>query len=612
MIENCCMLRRTTRIICGLALLLVFSGCGKPSMPLGQNEALRVYVEFADGTNRGMYDPETGTGGFPDEGYDATTAMVINWHKLTEPDSNLTARLEYRSEYPVESSWQTVSGKSFDFWHREEKINRVLLKGLTPNTVYSFKVAETGKIYRFRTMPSSLEERAVKMVVTSDHQSPEWNDHAHDNAKMAALMEPDMFVVIGDFVNDAGKPVKANADRWALYLDNLYKPDEGYFIYEAKIEDRIFENMIIPHVAILGNHETGDKNHIRWPSCVATGMSEPGYPQYTPANWMELLFHFPYTSEGFYSEYRPDHPNINPETSMEGFGHGGFGKLSFSDYLMLVALDNGSQNWEGAPDAGLRDWEGHLITDRWPWFENHHADVRQDLWLKNLLEPQDGREAQEKYDYIIPVWHRGLFGAARINMSLKNRGIFEYWLPVLYRNGMRFFVEAHDHLYGRSIPMGITQAQPENTYIEKEYYEPVSWKLTSNLTQEYLDQYYSVNCLKDKETGDIVGWEYKGNYITYDPQGMRSFGYGGWAAGRRQVGDRGAGNAGWWFSDPEKGGAHFSGEGSYHLNMVELTPEGLYTKAYEVSQLENFESGVEPQTIHNIFYDKKDETWSDQ
>src|SRR5690625_7374559 len=76
-------------------------------------------------------------------------------------------------------------------------------------------------------------------------------------------------------------------------------------------------------------------------------MSEPWYPKYTAANWMELLFHFPFKSEGFYSEYRPDHPNINEEYVQAGFGPGGFGKLSFSDYLLLIALDNGIQNWEG-------------------------------------------------------------------------------------------------------------------------------------------------------------------------------------------------------------------------------------------------------------------------
>lgn len=599
-------------LVYSVLILLVSICCKLDDKQLGQKEAIRVYMEFADGANRGMYNEKTGLGGFPDEDYDATTAMIINWHKLPEEDSSLNARLEYRSEYPSNSSWKTIDGRSSEFWFREELINRVLLKDLIPNTVYAFRVKKDGKIYRFRTMPSSLEERSVKIVFTSDHQSPDWNDYAHNNAKMAALMKPDMFIVVGDFVNGEGEATSSNANRWATYLDNLFNTNDGYFLYEAPIDGRTFSNMIIPHVAILGNHEAGDEHHIRWPSCVATSSSKPGYPLFTAANWLELLFDFPHKSEGFYSEFRPDHPNINQNTMQPGFGHGGFGKLSFSDYLMLIALDNGSQNWEGEPDVGLRDWEGNLITDKWPWFEEHHSDVRQDLWLKNLLEPADGPAAGEKYKYIIPAWHRGLFGSARLNMSLKNRGVLEYWLPILYRNGMRFFVEAHDHLYGRSIPMGITDKQPANTYLEKVFYEPLSWSLTPNLTQSYLDKYYSVNCLKDKNSHDIMGWEYKGNYISYDPQGMRSFGYGGWAAGRREIGDRGAGNAGWWFVDPDKGGEKFSGERSYHINVVHLTPEGLLTEAFDTSQLSHFQKEEKPESIHRIFWNEKENNWSDQ
>lgn len=579
---------------------------------LGSEEAIRVYVEFADGTNRGMMDPVTGNKGLPDEDYDATTAMVINWHKMKEKHPDQNARLEFRKEYPDTSLWIEAEGESYEFWHREELIHRVILKDLTPNSVYSFRVKKEGETFRFRTMPESLTDRPVKIVITSDHQSPKWNEYAHANAKMTALLQPDMFIVIGDFVNCAGQSTDRNAESWAKYLDQLYGIDAGYFLYDRKLGGDLYRNLIIPHVSILGNHETGDGNHIRWPSCVATGKSEPGYPMYTAANWMELLFHFPFKSEGFYSEYRPDHPNINQEYVREGFGQGGFGKLSFADYLLLIALDNGSQNWEGEPDQGLRDWEGKPITEKWPWFETHHSDVRQDVWLANLLEPEEGPTAGSKYENIIPLWHRGLFGSARINMSLKNRGIFEYWLPVLERNGVKFIGEAHDHLYSRSVPMKTSQTRPENTYLKKVYYEPLSWELTSDLESSYLDRFYSVNCLFDETDDTIVGWEYKGRYITYDPQGFRTFGYGGWAAGRRQIGDRGAGNAGWWFVDPEKGGDHFSGEDSYHINVLTLTPDGFQSEAFDFRSLDQFQKNEKPVPIHSISWDNESNRWSDQ
>jgi hypothetical protein len=605
-------IKKNNKFLNGFIIILIFLfGCKSTNERIGQNEAIRIYVEFADGSHRGMYDQETGIGGFIDEPYDATTAMVINWHKLPEKNPTLNAILEYRIEHPAISGWQVAEGDSQEFWHRDELINRVVLKNLNPNSVYAVRVKNEGNIFRFRTMPFSLEERPVKIVIASDHQSPEWNDYAHDNAKMVALIKPDMFLALGDFVNCEGRVIPQNANRWALYLDNLYNTNTGYFIYNAEIDGVLFPNMIIPHVAILGNHETGDKNHIRWPTCVVAGSSNLGFPQFTAANWMELLFHFPFRSEGFYSEFRPNHPNINKTTLQPGFGHGGFGKLSFSNYLLLIALDN-SQNWEGNSDKGLYDWQGNPITDTWPWFETHYSDVRQDIWLNNLLEPENGPSAGEIYENIIPVWHRGLFGSARFNMSLKNRAIMEYWLPVLYRNGVKFFAEAHDHLYGRSIPMGISDMQPDNTYLEKVYYQPQSWALTSNLSLSYLDEFYSVNCIKNKNTHEITGWEYKDKYINYHPAGMRAFGYGGWAAGRRDIGHFGAGNAGWWFVDPGKGGEQFSGSQSFHINVIHLTPDGLITEAFDTSQLIKFQNGENPKPIHCLFWDKQKEVWSDQ
>ncbi|MCC5905244.1 MAG: metallophosphoesterase [Balneolaceae bacterium] len=591
---------------CVAFLLLIFSGCSQDLEPLGQNEILRTYTEFADGTHRGMYDPVTGAGGYPDEEYDATTAMVINWHRLPEMDSSLDARLRYRLIHPPESEWMTAEGESMEFWYRDERVNRVVLTHLNPGSVYEFKVREAGERFRFRTMPSSLEERTIKIVMTSDHQSPDWNQFAHDNARMAALHKPDMFVVAGDFVNDEGRITSESANRWVTYLDYLYGFEGGYFIYDKEIDGKLFENLIIPHVSILGNHETGDEHHIRWPADLYS--SRMGYPEYVASNWMQLLFHWPFSSEGFYSEFNPDHPNINPEHVRDGFGKGGFGKLSFSDYLLLIGLDN-SQNWEGEPEAGLKDREGNLITDRWPWYETHHSEVRQDLWLKNLLEPENGPSAGETYAHIIPVWHRGLFGTVRQNMTYKNRTLLKYWLPVLYRNGVKLIKEGHDHSFTRTIPMQITTERPENTIKEKIPYVPTSWTLPGNLSREYVDGFFSINGLKGTNSDDIIGWEYDGNFITYDPEGMIAIGHGGWAAGRRDPGGRGGGNAGLWFVDEEKGGESFGGEESFHISVVELAADGLTVTALHPDQLPAIENGEDPEPIHTFRWSQPENAW---
>lgn len=114
------------------------------------------------------------------------------------------------------------------------------------------------------------------------------------------------------------------------------------------------------------------------------------------------------------------------------------------------------------------------------------------------------------------------------------------------------------------------------------------------------------------ENDEIIGWEYNGKYLYHESSGMRSFGYGGWAAGRRQVGEWGAGNAGWWFVDSEKGGEHFSGDKSYHINLIKLTRDKLITKAYSVDQYDLIKQGLEPSAIHEISWDRNLEKWSDQ
>ncbi|MEX0686962.1 MAG: metallophosphoesterase [Balneolales bacterium] len=593
-------------LIAFFSIIILHSGCNEELPPLGQNEAIRTYIEFADGGNRGMYDPETDSKGYPDEDYDATTAMVINWHRLPESDAGLDARMWYRQIHPDESSWKVAEGESFEFWHRDEKINRVLIKDLDPNSVYEYVVSDSGAVFRFHTMPSSLDERPVKLIMTSDHQSPTWPKVAHDNAKMAAIQQPDMFVIAGDFVNDEGEVNSKNADKWVTYLDYMFNIEDGYFLIDKEIDGDIYENVIIPHVGVMGNHETGEEHHIRWPADLYT--VNKSYPKYVASNWMELLFHWPYSSEGFYSEFNPDHPNMNQEIVQEGFGKGGFGKLSFSDYLLLIGMDN-SQNWEGVPDEGLRDWEGNLITDEWPWFETQHAEVRQDIWLNNLLEPEDGPTAGESYTHILPVWHRGLFGTVRMNMTFKNRNLLKYWLPVLYRNGVKLITEGHDHNYTRTVPMEITLEQPENTYMEAVYYEPTSWESFDGLDEDYLDQYFSVNTINDNETREIIGWEYDGNYITYGEEGMIAMGHGGWAAGRRNPGHRGGGNAGLWFVDDNMGAETFGGKESFHMNTVVLTNDGFTVDAYQPDQLIHFKNGTDPKPIHRFRWVKNQENW---
>ena len=562
-----------------IIISLFLNCCSTEYEHLGQNEAIRVYTEYADGKDRGMFDPKTGSKGYPDENFDATTAMVINWHRLPELDSKQNSRLRYRRIYPSISKWIMAEGNTFDFWQRNELINRVVLKKLSPNSIYEFQVKRDGNLYRFRTMPSTLNERSVKIAVVSDFQSLDWHYPAHEIAKLAATQKPDMFIVNGDLIGDNGDPhsVKA-ANAWAKYLDILYGVDNGYFFYDIKIDGINFDNVIIPHIVVVGNHDV--EGQLINPRDVNT-TGNPEYTEFTGPNWLELLFHFPFSSEGFTSQVGSNQLSIKKTCNVEGFGQGGFGSLNFGNYLLLIVLNN-IQFWEGKPDPFIRDWRGKLITDKWPWYGEIQSDIRQDLWLKHTLE-------NIQCKHVIPLYHRALFGGARLNMSHKNRDILKYWLPLFYNSNVKFIAEGHDHLYISTVPMKVNYEQPPDTYLERVPYKPLSWKL-DNTSVSYSEKYYTVNCIKEKMSHEILGWEYDGKYISYDPQGMIFQGDGGWAARRRKIGDRQAGNAGWWFVDKKNGGEIIDGEDSYYITFLQLTNSDITIESLNPKELINFQN----------------------
>lgn len=581
-----------------LIIIFILLGCGKNESKLGSLEAIRVYTEFADGKNRGMYDSDYNNKGYPDENFDATTAMVINWHRLPESESDQNARLKYREIYPSTSEWKLAEGSTSNFWKRDELINRVILKNLSPNSIYEFQVKERGNIYKFKTMPSSLDDRAVKIAVVSDFQTPNWPYPAHEIAKLAASQKPDMFVVVGDVISDSGDPhSKKAADGWANYLDILYGVDSAYFFCDIQIDEIIFDNVIIPHIVVVGNHDANGQ--LIQPRDVNTG-GKPKYLEFTGPNWLELLFHFPFSSEGFLNEIGSNHPNKNKANFVKGYNQGGFGSLSFGNYFLLLSLNN-IQFWEGEPDPELRDWEGNLITDIWPWYGEIQSGIRQDLWLEQVFK-------NNQYKHVIPFYHRALFGGVRLNMSHKNRDVLKYWMPLFYRNNVKVIVEGHEHLYKRTIPMKITNSQPFDTYLERVSYKPLNWELI-NVPASYIDKYYTVNCIKDKSTHEIVGWEYDGEFITYDPQGMIVHGDGGWGS-RREIGSRQAGNAGWWFVDTKKGGEIIDGEDSYYITFIQLTNDDITIESFHPDELVNFQNNKTTKPINKIKWDFNSQEWS--
>ena len=128
--------------------------------------------------------------------------------------------------------------------------------------------------------------------------------------------------------------------------------------------------------------------------------------------------------------------------------------------------------------------------------------------------------------------------------------------------------------------------------------EPMSWPLTDNPSRSYLEEFFAVNTIKNIDSGEIVGWEYEGNYISFDPQDMVATGHGGWAAGRRSQGDRGSRNVGLWFIDEQKGGQTYDGTESFHMNTVYLTNDDITVEVFRPDQVTYFENGTHPTPVH--------------
>ena len=547
-------------------------------MSVGSGAVERVYAEFDDGTFRGVPDGP----GRPDEPFDATTAMTVTWHAVPTGDTAADGTARYRRVAPTTGQWTTVTGDWRPFWHRDERIYRVELRGLRPDAVYEVEISTAAPRVHLHTMPASLGDRPVTIATAADLQRDGFDGVAGRLTDRLAATAPDLFVGGGDYVSANGQPSAGAATRWAGYLDGLYGLADGRFLVDKRIDGTRYPRVIVPHVTVIGNHETGRENHLRWPSCVATNKAEPGYPTYVPAQWLELLFHWPFRSEGWTSELSAAHPNADPATRA-GFGHGGFGKLSFGDYLLLVVLDN-NQNWETTPDPDLRDWEGNRIVDRWPWYGTRHGEVRQDRWLRTMLEPEDAPAAGDRYTHVLPFWHRGLFCTSRPNVTIKNREILSAWLPPLVRAGVRLVNEAHEHQYARTVPIGIGEEPPVGDRTERVPYEPNSWPVP-DVPDEYHRAYYTTECLMEDE--EIVGWCHDGVAAYHDPAGLIAAGHGGWGAGRGSIGGRGAGQAGWWFVDEDRGGRAIDGETSYHVRTITLDPTTITVAEYLADETGN-------------------------
>lgn len=172
---------------------------------------------------------------------DPTSTMVIQWHTSKKsPDSEIL----YREVGDKE--WQKASGKVEPLLKSSILVHTVELAELKADTYYHFKVDKEEALYKFRTCPNTLNQRALRFAVAGDAYFYLYLLRQM-NAEIAKT-DPDFVVVGGDIAYTHGhkSPFKGKeweARRWGTFLEEWQKqmvtPD----------------GRLIPMVVVVGNHD---------------------------------------------------------------------------------------------------------------------------------------------------------------------------------------------------------------------------------------------------------------------------------------------------------------------------------------------------------------------
>jgi len=117
--------------------------------------------------------------------------------------------------------------------------HRTVLTDLTPGTVFHYALADSAEIGRFRTLPGPVDSE-FSFVVLGDPQN---HRHYAETISLAAALEPDFAVVLGDFVGHAGeeqfrnllslsRPLLAGAGCFPVIGNHDYRRHCGPFVHD--------------------------------------------------------------------------------------------------------------------------------------------------------------------------------------------------------------------------------------------------------------------------------------------------------------------------------------------------------------------------------------------
>lgn len=203
-------------------------------------------------------------------------------------------------------------GYSHSFPASERTIHRVELTGLAPDSMYEIRFDPEGALYRFRTMPKTLN-REVRIASGGDIGSGTWTETMN---RIAASHDPDFVLWGGDLAYCDGTQIRLG--RWYEFFDSLKK--------SLITADR----RLIPVLVTVGNHEV-----------------QGGY-----FDKIEKAAHKPYARDDDAGRLKAS-PYFLTFFAMPG--QPGYNVLDFGDYLSILMLDSDHLNPVGGVQAAWLD-----------------------------------------------------------------------------------------------------------------------------------------------------------------------------------------------------------------------------------------------------------------
>lgn len=177
---------------------------------------------------------------------DPSTSISVLWHaQLSQTESKLLYRLKGGSD------WSEVQGRVIQLEKWDHSIHRFDLSNLESSRYYEFHIDNPSQVYLFRTLPSDLHEKDLKIAVGGDafRSLPSFQKMN----QVIAGEDPDFVVVGGDIAYTIGgkrvlfKKENWELKRWITFFSEWTKTMVGK------------DGRLIPIVPVVGNHDVPPK-----------------------------------------------------------------------------------------------------------------------------------------------------------------------------------------------------------------------------------------------------------------------------------------------------------------------------------------------------------------